>query len=436
MSNRGSAAPIQRQAGEIRDGREIAPGSYRRRWRDGRCFSYSRGMIRLGTLLLALFAAGGAFAQPTPRLVLDADLPLGEGRSLGHNASGPSLAIGADGMHYVLQHQYVPGTDSAAKAASLDVLALTATGTVKFRRSLPVQAKMARDGFALFTMGIAVTGPGDVAVFVGPRERDGPATATAPFATLLRLGADGTVKTTATLDAPRPVAAADFPLATYNLRVMTPTSDNALLLGGGFGNYLHGWWIAKVGLDGAPLWRADGGKGQTAQVSAAGPRPNGAWMTLSSEAAPQDPRSWSVRLHAANGKLLAQHRGPTLFGFPAAVLRQGAVLATNHDSEAPTKPQELVFIDDAGKVTRRVRWPFPLTHQLIADGDGFAGIVSESLDIEGKRFVVRADKQGKITWRADSNAAEIVRTPDGHIAALARSGNDGDGRRLVRFADP
>ncbi len=394
-------------------------------------------MIRLSSLLVALFIPGAALAQPAPRIVFDTELPATGGPTPNHHALGLPVAIGADGVHYVLQHQYVPGSDTEAKAASVDLLAVAPNGTVMFRRALPpLQAKMAWDGLPMNSLSVTVAGPGDVAVFAASRERDGAPTPKASFATLLRLGADGKVKNTATLGAPRAVANADFQHATYNLRVMVPTSDNGLLLGGGFGTFFHAWWIAKVSLDGTRIWLADGGKGHTGQVSAIGPRPNGNWMTLVSDGGHHDSRTWDVLLRAANGKLLARHRAPTLPAFHAAVLRQGAVLVESYNHEEPSKRLELIFIDDAGKVRRRVQWAFPLTHGLIADGDGFAGIVGDSTDVESRRFVFRADAQGTVKWRTESNANIIVRSPDGHIVALVKSGNEEKRRRLVKFADP
>jgi hypothetical protein len=84
-----------------------------------------------------------------------------------------------------------------------------------------------------------------------------------------------------------------------------------------------------------------------------------------------------------------------------------------------------------------VPWPFPQTLRVVADGDGFAAIVEDSPGLEGPRRIVRADARGVVRWRSTAiDAAEIVRTPDGQIAALVNPGNDAGALRLVRLADP
>ncbi|TXL82174.1 hypothetical protein FHP25_00280 [Vineibacter terrae] len=53
------------------------------------------------------------------------------------------------------------------------------------------------------------------------------------------------------------------------------------------------------------------------------------------------------------------------------------------------------------------------------------------------RRVVRADALGAIRWHsATADVTDIAPTPDGQLAALARSGKDGETLRLVRYADP
>lgn len=386
-------------------------------------------MTRIGALLALLAVCGVAHAQPAPRVVVDVDLPAAAGFALNHFALGPRLAVSGDGVHYVLQHQYASGM---AGIPRIVLFALAPDGAVKVRRTLPIQA------FALASLGIAVASSGDLAIFANPREQVDPSPAAALLATLLRLGADGSVKKTAMIGAPRPIRETASRHGYYHLRVLLPTPDNGLLAGGGFGSGLYRWWMGKVSLDGVRIWQASGGDGFMASVASIGPRPDGTWVSLAGDAPPENPRYWDIRRHAADGKLLAQRRGPDSNGHAAAVLREGSVFVTIQDVDdpAPARPQELIFVDDSGRIRRRVSWPFPFTDRLIADGDGFAAVVNETNRADTRIFVVRCDAQGTIRWRAEADAAEIVRTADGQIAALVRWGKEKEQRRLVRFADP
>ena len=72
---------------------------------------------------------------------------------------------------------------------------------------------------------------------------------------------------------------------------------------------------------------------------------------------------------------------------------------------------------------------------MIADGNGIVAIVCNTID-GPPCWIVRAGTDGKVRWQSQPvNATDIVRTPEGQIAAILWS-DDLLSSRLVRFADP
>jgi hypothetical protein len=236
------------------------------------------------------------------------------------------------------------------------------------------------------------------------------------------------------IGAPSRAAGRNDPAGHYEAEVFEPTSDNAILVGGGFGSGPYGWWIGKFSLDGVRLWQAGPGNGFPERVASLARRPDGSWIGLVTEMHGRG-LDWFVRRLAADGKPLARHQVPIPLDQPAAVLRDGNLFVLNSGDVA--KKSELVFTNDVGQVRQRVPWPFPQTLRVVAADDGFAAIVEDSPGLEGPRRIVRADARGVVRWRSTAiDAAEIVRTPDGQIAALVNPGNDAGALRLVRLADP
>jgi len=396
-------------------------------------------MIRLVVTLMLVAIVGAAHAQPAPRVALDVTLPATENFSINHDGPGARLAVGRDGVHYVLLHQFRPAAQplEPASEARIDLVVLAPDGTLKRRQTLPVAEKITSNGFAISSLGLVIAGSGDQAVFWSSNDPDIPARGDRNrFATLLRLGADGHVKRASAIGPPSLVRSRTDTRAYYELYVYLPTPDNALLLGGGFGSGPYAWWMGKFNLDGVRLWQAGPGSGFPERVAATARRADGGWLSLVTEMPRSGGLDWVIRRNAADGAPLSRIRLSPPVGYEVAVLRSGSVLVANADN-GRSQAVELIFVDDLGHIRRRAPWPFAQTLRLIADGDGLAAIVEDEAASDGRRYVVRADAAGVIRWRsAAADITEIVRMPDGQIAALIRVGQDGGGLRLVRYADP
>lgn len=396
-------------------------------------------MIRLIAPLISAAMAGAALAQPAPRVMLDVPVPAAERFRINHEGPGARLAVGRDGTHHILVHQFQPAAQSLepATAARIDLVAVASDGELKRRQTLPATEKITFNGFAIASLGIVTASSGDHAVFWSANDPDIPARGDrSRFATLLHLAADGGVKKTSAIGPPNVARGRTDARAYYELYVYAPTPDNAVLLGGGFGSGPYAWWMGKFNLDGVRLWQAGPGNGFPERVAAAARRLDGSWLSLVTEMPRSGGLDWVIRRNAADGTALSRTRLPMPVGYEAAVLRNGSVLIANA-GDGRAAAQELVFVDDRGHIRRRSPWPFAQTLRLIADGDGLAAIVEDDAASDGQRTVVRADATGAIRWRsAAADVTEIMRTPDGHIAALVRTGKDGEGLRLVRYADP
>ncbi|HEX2887904.1 hypothetical protein, partial [Vineibacter terrae] len=313
-----------------------------------------------------------------------------------------------------------------ASEARVELLKLAPDGRLVWRRTLPVREKIGIEGFAISSLGVVIAGNGELAVVWSANDPDMSRGPRRRFATLLRLDADGNVKSDSAIGPPSPAHGRNDPHGYYELYVYQAAAPDALLLGGGFGSGPYAWWMGKFGLDGRRLWQAGPGTGFPERVAAAGARPDGSWLSLVTEQPRDGGLAWFIRRYAADGRLLARTRLPQPVENEATVLRHGCALVTSADM--------LDFVDDTGRLLRRAPWPFAQTLRLMADGDGIAAIVEASADM---RRVVRADALGAIRWRsATADATDIAPTPDGQLAALVRSGKDGETLRLVRYADP
>ena len=393
-------------------------------------------MIRIGIALAALAVCAAASAQPTPRATLDVAVPTSDGFVLNPYGAPGRLAIARDGVHYVLLHSFkpVPNASPPTSEGKVDLVALAPDGAVKQRRPVPIEHSMGFVGFDLDSLGVVVMRSGELAVFASGFK--GP-TAARTSATLFRFGPDLGLKKTTRLGPPNTKSAkGDDAESFYSAGVYLPTPDNGVLLGGGFGPGPQAWWMGKFNLDGKRLWQAGPGSGIPERVAAIAPRKGGAWLSLVTEMRKGGGElEWFLRRYTTDGKLTDRKRAAVPIHAAATVLRNGAVMALDAD-EGKTQG-ELIFVDDSGRVERRVPWPFPQTASMIADGDGVAAIVETKVDSRTERFIVRADAKGVVRWRSAAVAVdEIVSAPDGAIAALVRIGKSDAVLHVVRYADP
>jgi hypothetical protein len=396
-------------------------------------------MRRFLTSLAAMLACGSALAQPAPRTTLDVVLPAAGGFVVDPAAPRGRLAIGNDGTHYVALNQFVPAPQpsTAAREGRIEFLAVAPGGTIRQRRVLPVHGRLGPSGFDLASLGLATTLRGDVALFLSFRgDAAAPGAARHGVTALLRLDGDGTVRDEGRIGAPSAAIGRANPAAHYAVRAYVPTPDNELLVAGGYGNGPYTWWMGKFTLDGTRLWQAGPGKGFPEAVASVARRPDGGWLALVTEADP-DGRGAACFIHryTAGGRLLERHR----LSYPAieamTALPGGSVFVSG--AEGRPEANELVFVDDAGRLTHRAPWPFTRTARIIADGEGLAAIVTSASGAGGASFVVRTDARGALRWRSAAlDVGEIVRTPAGEIAALVRAGKGGTALHLMRFADP
>ena len=395
-------------------------------------------MIRIGIALAALAVCTAAAAQPAPRTTLDVPLPAPDGFVLNPYAAPGRLAIGRDGVHYVLLHAFkpVPNASPPTSEGRVDLLALSPDGAVKQRRAVPIEHSMGFVGFDLDSLGVAAMRSGELAVFASGFKSSA---AGRTSATLFRFAADLSLKKTTRLGPPAAKPAkgdGDDGESFYGVSAYVPTPDNAVLLGGGYGPGPQAWWMGKFNLDGKRLWQAGPGSGIPERVTAIAPRKGGAWLSLVAEMRKGGGElEWFLRRYSADGKLTERKRVAVPAHAAATVLRDGAVIAL--DADEGKQQGELVFVDDSGRVRHRVPWPFAQTASMIADGDGLAAIVETKVESKTERFIVRADTKGAIRWRSAIVAVdEIVSTPDDAIAALVRIGKSDAVLHLVRYADP
>ena len=114
------------------------------------------------------------------------------------------------------------------------------------------------------SLGVAVTSSGETAVFLSSsnqamatpqRERS--------VTSIYRVTADGKVRRATSV----PPATTDNPASYYQTKFYIPTTDNGLLVGGGFGPGPFNWWIGKFDAEGQRSWQAGPGPGYPEDVS-------------------------------------------------------------------------------------------------------------------------------------------------------------------------
>jgi len=393
-------------------------------------------MIRAAIWLVVLSACVAAQAQPAPRVAMTVELPVADGFMLNPYIDSGWLAVGPDGVHYVLLPMFKPGSEplGPARGARLDLVALGPDGSLKRRTTLPARQVISTSGFAVNSLGVVVTRSGDLGIFISGEDPDAAQAAPGTETTSLwRLGPDLGVKKISRISPPH--GGRSDKGSFYAVSIFLPTSDNAIMLGGGCGIGPVAWWMGKFSLNGERLWQVGAGSGFPESVAALRQRADGTWLSLVMEVPRGTERmDMVIRRHTTDGKSLSHTRlaeiQPPVI---AAILNDGMVIITSGND--PARTSQLHVVSDSGRLVSRAPWPFAQTFLTIADGDGFAAIVSNASTGEMPKYVVRVDARGVVRWRsaAAADAMTIVRTPDGQIAALERIGN---GLRLVRYADP
>ena len=393
-------------------------------------------MVRLGVAFIWLAIWGTAHAQPAPRVTLDVELPPADVSLFNAQRETGRLAVGRDGVHYVLQQPLSKrAADSSGPATSqgIELLAVGPDGSMRRRLPLPVRMPSGFDRFIFSAYGVIAARSGDLAVFMCPlygSEKEGEMRADA---TLFRIARDLTIKKTARLPPPGARGWRDEGGAYYSLTVYVPTADNAIVLGGGFGLGPYPWWMGKFSLDGVRLWEAGMAPGFPETVAAIRQRPDGTLLSVVYERNQRTTKlDWVLRRYTADGRLLSRTRLPVTASIAAAAILHDSIVVIA-DGDRRERQTDLIVFDDSGGILRRAPWPHGGTRSVIEDGDGIAAI---TVDDQGGH-VVRTDTRGVIRWRsAAANVVEIVRTPDGQIAALVHEPAEGRPERLMRFADP
>ena len=389
-------------------------------------------VMRLLPILALALLCSPALAQPQPRVTLDIALPPPPDHQLSSFGPPGRLAIGPDGTQYVLLSSFSPSPDGIAPAASarVELLAYRADGGLKFRTMLPVQANIGPRGFNAASLGVAVTPTGETAVFLSSsnqamatpqRERS--------VTSIYRVTADGKVRRATSV----PPATTDNPASYYQTKFYIPTTDNGLLVGGGFGPGPFNWWIGKFDAEGRRSWQAGPGPGYPEDVYGLAMRPDGGITAAVQEIQRETALSqWYIARFAADGT--PQGRIPfSTEGTSFALLPTGWVSALSRFDTS--RPPEIVRIDDTGNVASRAPWRYGQTRRMIADGDGFVAIVCATMD-GPPCYVVAGRIDGQVRWRSPvGNFSDIARTPDGQIAAMVWS-DDSLTARLVRYATP
>lgn len=377
-----------------------------------------RDIVLAIAALAVLVGCAAARAQSTPRVTLDVVVSPPAGLQPDAGTAHGRVAVGADGNHYVLM-----SWQAEASAARIELLAFGPGGREKMRIPLPIHVPIGSRDFAVQSMGVAVSHSGDLAVFISGRGQT----------TLFRLGADGRLKKASEIGPPAVgvgFGSDDY----YELRHYIATSDNALLLAGGYGSGPYSWWMGKYSLDGVRLWQQGPSRGWPDSVNALRLRGDGSWIVILEEEQVENmTHRCFLDRYAADGGQLARTRIEFEGCYTAAVLAEGSVIASDHRSRSQSK---LSFFDDTGKATREMTWAFDSIDWMIADGPGLAAIVSERPGPGSVNAVVRADASGTLRWKSPvGEISDIARTPDGQIAALVWQENPRE-VRLVVYADP
>jgi len=377
-----------------------------------------RGIVLPVVALAILAGCAAAQAQPTPRVTLDVVVSPPAGLRPHEGASHGRLAVGADGTYYVLMSWH-----AEASVARIELVAIGRGGEEKMRIPLPIRLPIDSMGFAVQSMGVAVSHSGDLAVLVSGQGQT----------TLFRLRADGRIKNASEI-APPAVGVRFGGDDYYQLRHYVATPDNALLLAGGYGSGPYSWWMGKFSLDGGRLWQKGPSRGWPDSVNALRLRGDGSWIVILEEQRVESmTHHCFLDRYAGDGRRLARTSIDFKGCYTAAVLAEGSVIASERRGSSQS---ELIFLDDTGKATRETTWAFDSIDWMIADGPGLAAIVSERPGPDSVNAVVRADSVGTLHWKSPvGEISDIVRTPDGQIAALVWQVAPRE-VRLVVYADP
>ncbi len=382
--------------------------------------------------LLAIFAwTAAAHGQPAPRVVFDVTLPQPEGLKI--DQSRAKFVLGADGPRYLLRHYYTKSEYGNNRGDQhIDLVPIGPQGTAKPLPALPLD-KMRPDGFGIRSICGAVIASGDVVVFSSFNENDNapkpPPVWRKGSASLLRLAADGGLKTAAPVRPPGGREAEGYEFF-HDINCLA-TPDNAVILGGDYQS--NGVWLARLGLDGTKRWETDA-MITPLVVSSLGLRADGSLVSII--------RDWDgypyLQRHAPNGKALVDRRLKRTVD-STGILRQGVVLIGPIDKAA--RASEVVFMDDAGGVLRRAPWSFhenPWADTLVAVGDGFVARVPAPGDNSEMNTIVRVNAQGKILWRtAPIRADALAAAKTGEVIVLDTSERGGGKTwRLISYADP
>ena len=231
--------------------------------------------------------------------------------------------------------------------------------------------------------------------------------------TLFRVDANGKVQSAASV-----LPATNASGAFYRTRFYVPTSDNGLLVGGGYGPDPFNWWIGKFDAVGQRTWQAGPGPAYPEDVYGLAAKPDGSVSAIIQEVGQASGLSqWTVARFAADGT--PQGRAPFNTLGTSFVFLPGFWVSAVDIFQTVNAPA-LVRLDEQGKVLGSAPWPFDQTRRLIADGDGVAAVVCAA---SGPLcFVVRAGVDGKSRWQSPAGSfTDIARTPDGQIVAVSWS---------------
>jgi hypothetical protein len=393
--------------------------------------------LSIGLLLVVLCGPTAAQPQPpanplppAPRVTLNIALPSPPDHRLSGLGPPGRLAVDANGTLYVASSSFQPSPDGIqpARSARIELLAYTSDGAQKYRTMLPLQAGVEPSGFSTESLGVVAFPSGQAAMFLSSsNKRVALPQDERSVTTLYRIDATGKVLRAAPVP---PAATVDG--AFYRTRSYLPTPDNGLVVGGGYGPDPFNWWIGKFDAQGQRAWQAGPGPAYPEDVFGLAVRPDGGISAVIQEVGQMSGLSqWYIARFAADGT--PQGRAPfSPLGTSFAALPGFWVSAVDifQTKGAPG----LVRLDEQGNVLGRAAWPFAQTRRLIADGNGVAAIVCAAAG--PLCFVVRAGVDGKAQWQSPPGSfTDIVRTPDGQIAAVAWSA-DMLSTSLVRYADP
>ena len=388
--------------------------------------------MRLSIGLALALLCSPALAQPQPRIVLDVPLPPPPDHQLSGLGPPGRLAVGPDGTHYVLATSFKPSPDGILPAADAraEIMAFTRDGKAGYRAMLPAQAGIGRRGFDAASLGVAALPNGETMVFLSSsnnamatpqRERS--------VTSIYRISATGSVVRSTPVAPAVPGSPASF----YRTKFYLPTSDNGLLVGGGFGPDPFNWWIGKFDTEGRRVWHAGPGPGMPEDVYGLALRADGSISAAVQEIqAIQQLSQWYIVQLGADGT--QQNKVPFNTAGTSFALTQGGWVAAASEFQTAGYPA-LVRLDANGNVAGSASWTYGQTRRMIADGNGIVAIVCNTID-GPPCWIVRAGTDGKVRWQSQQvNATDIVRTPDGQVATILWS-DDLLSSRLVRFADP